>query len=98
MATHAAILSEKELKQDETQRQYDEALQRERANRKRQVDIQKEELHCAIMTTERNNDRAWEKVCGTLQSQLGELQTQVAQYQINRERQVKCWEAKEQSF
>jgi hypothetical protein len=79
MAKHAVMLSIKDLKERETQKLYDEALQRERGNRQRLVDIQSAQLNTA--------DRGWEKIYAKLQSQVGVLQTQVAQYELQRVRQ-----------
>jgi hypothetical protein len=81
----------------ETQRQYDGALQRERGNRQRVVDIHTAELQQDIVRAERKNDRAWGKVCAQLQLQLGVLQTQIAQYEIRRVRQ-KIGRRKSKSF
>ena len=95
MAKHAVMTSVKDLKQRETQKQYDEALHRERGNRQRLVDVHSAELNAAIVTTERKTDRAWDKVCAKLQSQVGVLQTQVAQYELQRVQQQRQWTTKE---
>ena len=96
MAKHAVMTSVKDLKERETQKQYDEALQRERGNRQRLVDIHSAELKAAIVLTERKTDRAWEQICAKLQFQVGVLQTQVAQYELQRVRQERQWRTKEQ--
>ncbi len=98
IAKHEAFCSGKEQKERDTQRQNDDALQRERANRQRVGEIHASELKHAIVTTERKNDKAWEKVCGQMQAQLHVLQTQVAQYEIQRGRQQKHWEVTEQKL
>ncbi len=98
MAKHAAICSGKEQKERETQRQYEDALHRERSNRQHVVEVHSAELKHAIETTERKNDRAWERVCAQLQSQLGLLQIKVAQYELQRVRQEKKWAAKEDNL
>ncbi len=97
-AKHAAFCSAKEQKERDTQRQHDDALQRERANRQRVVEVHTSELKHAVFITERKNDKAWEKVCGQLQAQLRVIQTQVAQNEIQRGRQAKQWEATEQKL
>jgi hypothetical protein len=98
IAKQDAFCSGKEQKEPDTQKQNDDALQRERANRQRVGEIQASELKHAIVTTERKNDKAWEKVCGQMQAQLRVLQTQVAQYEIQRVRQEKYWDATEQKL
>ena len=95
MAKHAVMLSVQEQKERENLQQYEEALHRERENRHRSCEIQKEELKATIVNTERKSDRAWNKVCCKLQSQVGVLQTQVAQYELQRIRQDKTWATKE---
>jgi hypothetical protein len=89
LTKHAAICSGKEQKERETQRLYEDVLHRDLSNRQRVVEVHSAELKHAIEITERKNDKAWEKVCAQLQSQLGLLQTQVAQYEIQRIRQDK---------
>ncbi len=96
MAKHAVMLNVKDLKERDTQKLYDEALQRERGNRQRLVDIQRAQLNTAIVSTERKTDRGWEKICAKLQSQVGVLQPQVAQYELQRVRQDRRWSTKEQ--
>jgi hypothetical protein len=96
MAKHAVMTSVKDLKERETQKQYDEALQRERGNRQRLVDIHSAELNAAIVLTERKTDRAWKQICVKLQSQVGVLQTQVAQFELQRVQQERQWITKEQ--
>ena len=96
MAKHAVMTSVKDLKARETQKQYDEVLQRERGNRQRLVDIHSAELNSAIVLTERKTDRAWENICANLQCQVDVLQTQVAQYKLQRLRQERQWTSKEQ--
>ncbi len=71
-------------------------MHRERGNRQRLVDIHSAELNAAIVTTERKTNTAWYKVCAKLQSQLGVLETQVAQYELQRGRQERKSSTKEQ--
>ncbi len=97
MAKHAAICSGKEQKERKTQRLYEDALHRERSNRQRVEEVHSAELKHAIEITERKNDKAWGKVCAQLQSQLGLLQTQFAQYEIQRIRQEKQSTVKEEN-
>jgi hypothetical protein len=73
-------------------------LQRERGNRQRVVEVHTAELKHAVITTERKNDKAWEKVCAELQAQLRVIQTQVALNEIQRGRQEKQWDATEQKL
>ena len=98
MAKHAAICSGKEQKERETQRLYEDVLHRDRSNRQRVVEVHSAELKHALETTERKNDKAWEKVCARLQSQIGLLQSQVAQYELQRIRTDKQWTVKEENF
>ncbi len=98
MGKHAVILSGKEQKAIETQKQYDDALQRERANRQRVIELHSKELQTTIVNTERKTDRAWDKVCDKLQSQVGALQTQVAHYELQRGREERKWASKEQQL
>ena len=98
MAKHAAICSGKEQKERETQRQYEDALHRERCNRQRVEEVHSADLKHALETTERKNDKAWGKVCARLQSQIGLLQSQVAQYELQRISQDKQWTVKEENF
>ena len=93
---HVVMTGVRDLKERETQKQYDEALQRERGNRQRLIDIHSAELNAAIVLTERKTERAWEKISGKLQSQVGVLQTQAAQFELQRVRQERQWSNKEQ--
>ncbi len=73
-------------------------MQRERAKRERVDEVHSKDLKQAISQTERKNDRAWGKVCSTLQSQLVVLQTQFAQYELQRVRQQAQWDFTESNY
>ena len=88
----------KEQSDIETKTNYDAALLRERAKRERVQDVHSHDLLQAIKQTERKNDIAWERVCATLQSQLVVLQTQVAQFVLERVRLHAQWEVAEEQY
>jgi hypothetical protein len=91
----------KEQKVSETKNNYEDALQRELAKRERRErvqDVHSDAVEQAIIHTERKNDIAWQKVCAKLQSQLVVLQTQVAQFVLERVRLQAEWEVVEDNY
>ena len=88
----------KEQKVCETKTNYEDALQRERAKRERVQDVHSDDVEQAILLTERKNDMAWQKVCAKLQSQLVVLQTQVAQFVLERVRLQADWDEAEDNY
>jgi hypothetical protein len=91
-------MKHKEQKVNETKNNYEDALLRERAKRERVQDVQSDAVQQAIIHTERKSDIAWQKVCATLQSQLVVLQTQVAQFVLERVRLQAQWEVAEDDY
>ena len=87
---------DKEHKEHATHSKYEDAMQRERRNRERLVDVHRTEVKNVQLQAERKSDRAWQKLCDNLQSQLGGLQTQVVQLQLERLRLNRQWEDKEE--
>lgn len=73
-------------------------MQRERAKRERVDEVHSNDVKQAVLQTERKNDKAWQKVCSTLQSQLVVLQTQLAQYELQRVRQQAQWDFTESNY
>jgi hypothetical protein len=90
------VLVAKEQKEQATQSKYEDAMQRERRNRQRLVDVHRTEVKNVQQQAERKSDRAWQKLCDNLQSQLGGLQTQVVQLELERLRLSRQWECKEE--
>jgi hypothetical protein len=86
----------KEHKEHDTHSKYEDAMQRERRNRERLVDVHRTEVKNVQLQAERKSDRAWQKLCDNLQSQLGGLQTQVVQLELERIRLNRQWEDKEE--
>jgi hypothetical protein len=97
MAQHVAAMNARDHKERDTYNKYDEAMQRERSNRHCTVGVHSNDLRHVQLVAERNSDKAWQKVCDNLKSQLGVLQTQIAQLQLERLRQQANWDDKEEA-
>jgi hypothetical protein len=95
---HEAVISIYEQKEKDTQKKYEEALQRERAKRERVDEVHSNDVKQAVLQTERKNDKAWQKVCSTLQSQLVLLQTQLAQCELQHVRRQAQWDFTESNY
>ncbi len=77
-----AVLITKHKKERDTQTKFDECITRERAARQRIVDLHSTELHTIELQAERKSDKAWQRICNSQQRQLGELQEQVAEFEL----------------
>jgi uncharacterized small protein (DUF1192 family) len=97
MAQHVAAMHARDQKERDTQHKYDEAMERERSNRHRTVDVHSNELRHVQVVAERNSDKAWQKVCANLKSQLGVLQTDIARLHLERVRQQANWDDAEEA-
>jgi hypothetical protein len=97
MAQHVATMNARDHKERDTQNKYDEAMQRERSNRHRTEGVHSNDLRHVQLVAERNSDKLWQKVCDNLKSQLGVLQTQIAQLQLECVRQQANWDDEEEA-